>query len=120
MELFGTNQMANDSVIDILGDVPVTRSLCVHVTTETYRQLPCRQVTILQLLPVLFGAKKLLDDRAFSHLPAADAMLIGRLDERREQWMRLERLRFEFRMELATEEEWMVRDLDNFNIGSIW
>src|SRR5215469_10657038 len=47
------------------------------------------------------------------------AMLVRRLDERREQRMGLERLRLELGMELAPEEERMLGNLDNLNVGSI-
>src|SRR5437763_14088658 len=36
------------------------------------------------------------------------ALLVGCADERAEEWMRLERLRFEFRMELAANKERMI------------
>src|SRR6516162_5973176 len=47
------------------------------------------------------------------------AMLVRRLDERREQWMGLQSLRLELGMELASEKERMLGNLDNFNVGSI-
>src|SRR5579862_2769867 len=48
-------------------------------------------------------------------------MLDGRADKGREKRMRFERLGFEFRMELAAEEPWMVGcfdDLDVVLVGS--
>ena len=39
-----------------------------------------------------------------------------RADERREQWVRFQWFRFEFRVELAAEEPRVVRRLDNFHV----
>src|SRR3546814_3109260 len=48
--------------------------------------------------------------------PALDqpALLHRRFDETREQRMRIERLRLEFRMELHPDKPWMVRALNDF------
>ena len=46
------------------------------------------------------------------------AMLVGGADERSEQRMRLQRLRFELRMELAAQEPGMIRDLADLDVTS--
>src|SRR5260370_40943279 len=43
-------------------------------------------------------------------------MLKGRANECGEEWVRLQRLGFEFWMELAAEEPRVVRGLDNFHV----
>src|SRR5579883_590402 len=53
-------------------------------------------------------------------LSATEAVLIRRFDEGRKQRMRLQRLGFELGMELATEEERMVGQLHNLDVGPIW
>ena len=47
------------------------------------------------------------------------AIFVRRADERLEQRMRLERLRLEFRMELAADEIRMVGDLHHLDVGAI-
>ncbi len=46
-------------------------------------------------------------------------VLIAGGDEVAEEWVRLERLGFELRMELATEEEGMRGDLDDLDVGGV-
>jgi len=46
-------------------------------------------------------------------------MLGGRADERGEQRMRGERLRFEFGVKLAAEEPRMIGGLDDFNVNAV-
>ena len=50
---------------------------------------------------------------------AALAVFGAGLDERREQWMRRERFRFEFGVELAADKPRMVGHLDDFDIGAV-
>jgi hypothetical protein len=45
---------------------------------------------------------------------------VRRAYERSKQRMRLERLRLELGMELAAEEERMILDLYDLDVGSIW
>jgi hypothetical protein len=67
----------------------------------------------------LFRAEELL----YKFIPVFSFVLclslVGCLHKSCEQRMWLQGLRFEFRMELAAQEERMIRYLDNFYIGSI-
>ena len=51
--------------------------------------------------------------------PTPEAILVARLDEIREQRVRLERLRLEFGMKLASEEKRMPRNLNDFDVGPV-
>ena len=72
-----------------------------------------------RLLPDPLRPVKHLDTDFFLLVAAAQPILVGGLDEGREQRMRLQRLRLEFGMELAAEEEWMVGNLDDLDVGSV-
>src|SRR5581483_11342193 len=63
--------------------------------------------------------QKLLHLRRMLRLLARTSVLMGRLDKRREQRMRLQRLRLELGMELAAQEVRMVRDLHNLHVRPI-
>src|SRR5271165_3921896 len=66
-----------------------------------------------------FGAKELLHCHAVSVSPYRNTVCIRSLDEGRKQGMRLQGLRLELRVELATQEEWVAGYFNNLNVGSI-
>src|SRR5271167_1116046 len=51
--------------------------------------------------------------------PPLRAVLIRRRNECAEQRMRLQRLRLELRMKLASDEMWMVEQFDHLDVGAI-
>src|SRR5580698_2604768 len=65
------------------------------------------------------GECVLLRANSLSRFGTALAMLVRRRHKGREQRMRLHRLGFKFRMELAAEEPGMVRDLADFHVHRI-
>ena len=69
--------------------------------------------------PLLFRPHKHL--HIFLPLPCQPLLtiLVAGLDERAEERMRLERLGLEFGMELAAEEEGMVGNLDDLDVGAV-
>ena len=56
------------------------------------------------------------DDGRIGGALLLELVLEGSADESRKKWMGLERLGFEFGMELAAEKPGMVRHFDNFNV----
>src|SRR5216683_240555 len=52
----------------------------------------------------------------FSFLP----ILVRRTRKRLKQRVRFQRLRFEFRMKLAPDEEWMTGNLNHLDISAVW
>ena len=60
------------------------------------------------------------DDSLFRRgAQAVMAIFQAGADERREQRMRRQRLRFEFRMKLAADEPRMIRRFDNFDVNAV-
>src|SRR3954447_1317213 len=67
----------------------------------------------------LLGTMKHFHLRRFSLSAALRSVLVRCADECTEQRMRLERLRFEFRMKLASDEVRMIRQFYHLDVGCI-
>src|SRR5262252_455696 len=82
---------------------------------------PCLGDSGVKLLPPRYalGPMEHLDFDCLFLGPTLLAIFIRRAHEGAEQRMRLERLRLEFRMELASDEVRMVRQLHHLDIGPI-
>src|SRR5258708_26304538 len=57
--------------------------------------------------------------RRFLSCAALRSMLIGSTYKCTEQWMRLQRLRLEFRMKLASDEVWMIGQLHHLHVSAV-
>src|SRR5690242_1143377 len=86
---------------------------------------------VIALVPFAFAFSRLPSADPFRpqeqfffhfHLPrtALASILVRRLDEFPEERLRVERLRFELRMELAAQEIRMVPDFYDLDVSSIW
>src|SRR5271157_5515357 len=67
----------------------------------------------------LFRPEKHFHRYFFPLVAASKTVLVRRLDERRKQRMRLQRLRLELGMELAAQEVGVVGNLDDLDVGAV-
>src|SRR5271168_3658793 len=92
-----------------------------HFTTETQRNAGlCGELKRLMLPSrYFFRTVKHLDRCTFFMRPPLRAVLIRSRNESTEQRMRLKGLRFEFRVELASDEMRMIGQFDHFDVSPV-
>src|SRR5271157_5559627 len=95
---------------------PAMRNSCPPpmVTSPTWK----RRFTPVSVLH-LFRPMEHLHRNLLPGVLAKQAILVRRLGERREQGMRLQRLRLELGMELAAKEVGMLGNFDDLDVGAV-